>query len=529
MTEPAFVMAGMGLFLASTGLYIPIFYLPTYFAHYLHASSSLSFYSLSILNAASMLGRIMPGLLADRIGPIYTIIPVTAATVILAFAWIGIRNIGGMIAFACLYGFSSGAILSLPPSIVASMSPDLALVGTRMGMCFAFSSFGILIGNPVASTLLNLKDDVWWRMQLFTGAILTGGLLCFVAVALIQTPPFYIQLDGKELKPGNDEFQRLLQRGIPAAYKTRKYDIVSPRHNVRAYLEQEFSMETLEQIIGHLGFAGYMYPSRPLHTMQSLGRKLVITERMDMHLVLENASKRIYIKPVPEILLIPQFWTDYLSCPQNCPCPMTTPTINMGKLHQQLPRCPQRKLRMTALGLLYSYAALISYESDFHIAKNAHLLPSSVDWTQWQSLVYQLVTDSIYTRIHPRFLYGELLVVQLDLALMFTGRRLIPGFAGRWNQYSSLVQNNIAAIVTVAVFTGLILSAMQVGLASSRLASNGSFQAASYGFAVFCILGPLALFGLAAVAAAYGMVVNKFALNEADKNRVEHLQQPIPQ
>lgn len=288
-------------------------------------------------------------------------------------------------------------------------------------------------------------------------------------------------------------------------------------------------METLEQIIGHLGFAGYMYPSRPLHTMQSLGRKLVITERMDMHLVLENASKRIYIKPVPEILLIPQFWTDYLSCPQNCPCPMTTPTINMGKLHQQLPRCPQRKLRMTALGLLYSYAALISYESDFHIAKNAHLLPSSVDWTQWQSLVYQLVTDSIYTRIHPRFLYGELLVVQLDLALMFTGRRLIPGFAGRWNQYSSLVQNNIAAIVTVAVFTGLILSAMQVGLASSRLASNGSFQAASYGFAVFCILGPLALFGLAAVAAAYGMVVNKFALNEADKNRVEHLQQPIPQ
>lgn len=180
MTEPAFVLASIGLFLTSTGLYIPIFHLPTYFARYLHADSDISFYSLSILNAGSMFGRVLPGLVADHIGPISTIIPVTGATLVLAFAWIGIRNIPGMIVFACLYGFSSGAILSLPPSIVASMSPDMTLVGTRMGMCFAVASFGVLIGNPVAGTLLNLDDNVWWKMQIFTGAIITAGLVSFI-------------------------------------------------------------------------------------------------------------------------------------------------------------------------------------------------------------------------------------------------------------------------------------------------------------------------------------------------------------
>lgn len=296
--------------------------------------------------------------------------------------------------------------------------------------------------------------------------------------------------------------------------------MVSPRRDLSAYLEQEFSLGALEKIIAHLGFAGYIYPSRPLHTQDGLGWKRAITERMDLHLVLESSGKRIYLKPIPAILLLPQFWTEYLSCADSCDCPTISSPFKMG----ELPRgCQQRKMRMTALGFLYSYVALISYESDFHIAKAAHLLPSDIDWPQWQSLVYQLDTETMYPRIHPRFVYGELRLMHLDLLLMATGQRLIPGFAGRWNQYSSFVKGNIAYIVTATVFTGLILTAMQVGLATNGLSHSEPFHSASYGFAVFAIVFLLLFFGLFLVGAGYGLTVQHAALNDANKKRVAHL------
>ncbi|KAJ6782712.1 hypothetical protein PWT90_07599 [Aphanocladium album] len=299
--------------------------------------------------------------------------------------------------------------------------------------------------------------------------------------------------------------------------------MVSPRRDVSAYIEQEFSLGALEKITRHLGFAGYIYPSRPLHTQQGLGWKPVVTERMDLHLVLENSGKRIYMKPIPAMMLIPQFWTEYLSCAQNCACPATTtvPPFRIG----ELPRgcCSQRRMRMTALGFLYSYVALISHECDFHIARASYLLPLSVDWPRWQSLVYQLDTEAIYPRIHPRFIYGELRLAQLDLLLMATGQRLIPGFAGRWSQYSSLVHDNIAYIATATVFTGLILTAMQVGLATNRLSRSEPFQAVSYGFTVFAMVFPLLFFGLFLAGAAYGLTVRRIALHGANKKRLAQL------
>jgi hypothetical protein len=48
-------------------------------------SEHLAFYLLPILNAASTLGRIAPNCLADFIGPLNVMIPVTLASGILAF------------------------------------------------------------------------------------------------------------------------------------------------------------------------------------------------------------------------------------------------------------------------------------------------------------------------------------------------------------------------------------------------------------------------------------------------------------
>lgn len=139
--------------------YIPFFFVSSYAQEQAKAGEVLSIYLLPILNAASTAGRVLPGYLADRLstGPLNILIPSTTAATILAFAWIGIHNEPGIIVFCILYGFFSGTFVSLPPAAIASLSPDLSEIGTRMGMSFFFAGLGVLIGTPIAGVLINVS------------------------------------------------------------------------------------------------------------------------------------------------------------------------------------------------------------------------------------------------------------------------------------------------------------------------------------------------------------------------------------
>ena len=55
----------------------------------------------------------MPVRFADRIGPLNTSIPMSLITTFLAFIWIFISTPAALILFCVLYGFVSGAFLSL--------------------------------------------------------------------------------------------------------------------------------------------------------------------------------------------------------------------------------------------------------------------------------------------------------------------------------------------------------------------------------------------------------------------------------
>ncbi|PWY74481.1 MFS general substrate transporter [Aspergillus sclerotioniger CBS 115572] len=173
--EPPFLLFSFGLFFSFIGLYFPFFYLQSYFNDYLHNDTTLAFYIFSILNATSVVGRITPGLLADRFGALNTLIPISILATILGYIWLAVDNVPGTVVFTCLYGFASGAIVSLPPSIIARMSPNLDVVGTRLGMVFVFAGCGFLIGTPCASLLLDLETGLFWKGQVFTASFLAVG------------------------------------------------------------------------------------------------------------------------------------------------------------------------------------------------------------------------------------------------------------------------------------------------------------------------------------------------------------------
>ena len=181
--EPPFLLFSLAEFLGFMGLYVPFFYIQSYAtnAPNTHIDPSLAFYLLVILNVGSIFGRIIPNFLADKTGPLNMLFPCAGIAALLAFCWIAIHSTAGLVIFCILYGFFSGTFVSLPPTTVVSLSPSLGVVGTRMGMTFPFSGFGLLVGNPVAGAILGSGTNFVGVQAFCGGTVAAAALLVLIA------------------------------------------------------------------------------------------------------------------------------------------------------------------------------------------------------------------------------------------------------------------------------------------------------------------------------------------------------------
>lgn len=205
LKDPKLMIFSVAMFFGFTGLYIPFFYIQTYgLSHYM--DSDLAFYLISILNSASVFGRIIPNFLADHVGPYNVLIICTFASTVLIFCWIRITSSAGLIVFAALYGFSSGAFVSIPPACVNRISPDITLIGSRLGLSFFICGFGLLMGTPVAGAILKLQNPIetakfigdqqvgmtFWGIQIFSGlCMFICFVLCLVSKIMVGEGHFF--------------------------------------------------------------------------------------------------------------------------------------------------------------------------------------------------------------------------------------------------------------------------------------------------------------------------------------------------
>ncbi|MCJ1367598.1 hypothetical protein MMC16_006732 [Acarospora aff. strigata] len=173
--EPPYTLFTVSSFFAFIGLYTPIFYIETYAIQEKIMDPKLASYMLPILNAASIFGRVIPNFFADKTGPLNMLIPCALVTAVLSLCWIRIKTTPGLVVFAILYGFTSGTFVSLPPTALTTLSPHLGVVGTRMGMSFAVSALGLLIGTPVSGAILNSTGQFLGPQLLAGGTLLIGA------------------------------------------------------------------------------------------------------------------------------------------------------------------------------------------------------------------------------------------------------------------------------------------------------------------------------------------------------------------
>ncbi|WFD32975.1 hypothetical protein MSPP1_004032 [Malassezia sp. CBS 17886] len=180
LRELSFCLLLLGILLGYMGAYVPYYYISLYASARTGMDEELAFYMIAVINAASALGRILPNLVADSVGPLNVLIPFAGASTVLGFAWLGVQNTGGLIVFSILYGFVTGAYVSLPPATVASLTKDLHQIGARVGMCFMMGGIGMLIGNPIAGALVDTESGTYWKAQVYCGACLAGSTAAFV-------------------------------------------------------------------------------------------------------------------------------------------------------------------------------------------------------------------------------------------------------------------------------------------------------------------------------------------------------------
>jgi MFS family permease len=170
----------VAVFCQFLGMFTGLFFLPTY-GIFRGMDATQAFYLVAIINAASLPGRIIPGILGDKFGSINSLVGAGLTTSIIILCWPTTFTSAGIYAFSVFFGFTSGAIISAGSVVFTHCAPNPREIGTWMGQGIAVASIAILIGPPINGALLN-RFHGFDELSLFSGVMcLMGAVLALIA------------------------------------------------------------------------------------------------------------------------------------------------------------------------------------------------------------------------------------------------------------------------------------------------------------------------------------------------------------
>lgn len=175
LRERKFAVTTVAIFLIEFAVFIPYTYISSYALH-AGVPAQRAYLLNALLNAGAVPGRALPGYVADRFGVFNTmcVTAFTCSAFILALWYNAGTNEAMITAFAVIFGFWSGAAISLTPVCVGQVC-RIEDLGKRNGTAFFVASFGTLVGVPIAAAVLERDGGE------YGGLILFGGCFYFVA------------------------------------------------------------------------------------------------------------------------------------------------------------------------------------------------------------------------------------------------------------------------------------------------------------------------------------------------------------
>ncbi|KAJ7598478.1 major facilitator superfamily domain-containing protein [Mycena floridula] len=160
------------------GVYAPLTYSVTYAVDQ-GMPQNLAFYTLSVMNACSTIGRTVPSLIAPNFGTLNLLIMACMASALMLFVWVSAETTAGIFIFDAIFGIFSGAYVSYIPAAVSSLTEDPKETGVRLGMLFFISAFFWLASAPLQGALIHINGS-YWPASVFGGCIVAVGVGCLI-------------------------------------------------------------------------------------------------------------------------------------------------------------------------------------------------------------------------------------------------------------------------------------------------------------------------------------------------------------
>ncbi|KFH68166.1 hypothetical protein MVEG_06895 [Podila verticillata NRRL 6337] len=132
---------------------------------------------VGLMNGASAVGRIVMGLVSDRIGCINALfISTFAASLTVFLVWTFAKTTAIMFVFSILYGLCCGAYLSSTVSVSGAIC-GLERLASVTGIIYAGMAIGSAIGSPTSGAILDSighKTD-YMGVIVFAGSVMAIG------------------------------------------------------------------------------------------------------------------------------------------------------------------------------------------------------------------------------------------------------------------------------------------------------------------------------------------------------------------
>ena len=247
---------------------------------------------------------------------------------------------------------------------------------------------------------------------------------------------------------------------------------ITDLHDFHEYFQHDLDLRMYEEIQKYIWWASLSPRPSAIHEFILRGHSLCLTQDHDEHDV--QKKNIVFLKPLPDYLLCHTVWDLYL--------------------------CNNDELYANAIGLLRSYMILVRSKLDFKMAQDKLLIPTEITWQQWSAFSHSCISNCPLRSCNPRYWYRTLVESRLTWIYRFTQFSFTDPYNSIINRWvkgtysqSNFIQENTRWLLAALIYVTIVLTTMQVGLATDQLEANKTFTRACYGFTLFSILAPLAI------------------------------------
>lgn len=186
-TEPATMLYCLGNAFGFLSLYTAYVYFQSYAIDTDTSAgkpvSNVYNYMTALVNAGSVLGRIIPSLIATKVGPFNVLIAAELTSMIISFSWIKAETMGGIVPVVVLYGFTSGPLMALPGAVVSALTKDFNRLGIRLSFALTSMSVGLILGPPLGGIIQ--RQYGWFWLKMYVGLSWVCCLICHTMARIV--------------------------------------------------------------------------------------------------------------------------------------------------------------------------------------------------------------------------------------------------------------------------------------------------------------------------------------------------------